>query len=375
MDFGFSEAQHEVQGLARRILEDMVTVERLQEVESRGEARFDPGTWRALADANLLGMGLPDDLGGSGYGLIEQCLVLQEVGRTVAPVPVLASIIMGALPVVAFGTADQRERWVRPAATGEVILTAALAEPLNRDPLGPATTARRGRGGWRLDGVKTCVPAATLADAILVPATLDEGGVGIFIVEPTNAGVLVSPQRTSNRDVEGYLELDGARVDDSARLDVGDAGSQAVEWIVERATLGLCAMQLGVTDRALTATAGYATTRVQFERPIATFQAVGHRCADAYIDVEAIRLTLWQAAWRLSAGLPAGPQVAVAKYWAALGGHRVAHAVVHVHGGMGVATEYFIHRYFLAAKQIEFTLGGAKEQLLRLGTHLAAEPV
>ena len=152
-------------------------------------------------------------------------------------------------------------------------------------------------------------------------------------------------------------------------------GSSVVDWMVERATLGLCAVQLGVTERALAATASYAINRIQFERPIATFQAVGHRCADAYIDVEAIGLTLWQAAWRLSAGLPAGAEVAVAKYWAATGGHRVAHAAVHIHGGMGVATEYSIHRYFIAAKQIEFTLGGAKEQLLRLGARLAVEPV
>ncbi len=287
----------------------------------------------------------------------------------------LASILMGAMPIAAFGTPGQHERWVRPAAGGELILSAALEEPLNRNPARPTTTARPDGGGWRLDGVKTCVPAATLAGAILVPATLDDGRVEVFVLDPGGPGVSISPQRTSNRDLEGYLELDGARVDDDARLGEGGADGQIVEWILERATLGLCAMQLGVTERALAETATYATNRVQFERPIATFQAVGHRCADAYIDVEAISLTLWQAAWRLSAGVPAGPEVAVAKYWAATGGHRVAHAVAHIHGGMGVATEYSIHRYFLAAKQIEFMLGGAKEQLLRLGAHLAVEPV
>jgi len=114
---------------------------------------------------------------------------------------------------------------------------------------------------------------------------------------------------------------------------------------------------------------------VQFERPIATFQAVGHRCADAYIDVEGIRLTLWQAAWRLATGLPAGMEIEVAKLWAAEGGHRVAHTAVHIHGGMGVAVEYPIHRYFVAAKQVEFTLGGATEQRLRIGARLAAEAV
>jgi acyl-CoA dehydrogenase len=375
MDFGFTEEQQEVQGLARRILEDKVTDDLLREVEARGDDRFDRDTWSALAEAGLLGIGLPEKFGGGGFGLIEQYLVLEEIGRTVAPVPVLASIVMGAMPIAAFGTPDQQERWVRPAIDGGKILTAALTEPLNRDHLRPTTTARQDGTGWRLDGIKTCVPAATLADLILVPATEDDGTVGVFLVEPGQSAVTTTGQHTSNRDIEGYIELDGARVEHDGRLADPTDGSSLVEWILERSTLGLCAVQLGVTERALRATAQYAITRVQFERPIATFQAVGHRCADAYIDVEGIGLTLWQAAWRLSAGLPAGAEVAVAKYWAASGGHRVAHAAVHIHGGMGVATEYSIHRYFIAAKQIEFTLGGAKEQLLRLGARLAAEPV
>jgi 3-oxocholest-4-en-26-oyl-CoA dehydrogenase beta subunit len=375
MDFGFDEEQQEIQGLARRMLEDKVTDDLLREVEARGDDRFDRRTWTALADAGLLGIGLPEKLGGGGFGLIEQYLVLEEIGRTVAPVPVLASIVMGAMPIAAFGTDDQQARWVRSAAEGTKILTAALSEPLNRDHQRPTTTARRDGAGWRLDGIKTCVPAAGLADLILVPATDSDGGAGVYLVDPSQEAVTITGQHTSNRDLEGYVELDGASVDSDGRLGDPADGSSVIEWMVERSTLGLCAVQLGVTERALHDTAQYAINRIQFERPIATFQAVGHRCADAYIDVEAIGLTLWQAAWRLSAGLPAGAEVAVAKYWAATGGHRVAHAAVHIHGGMGVATEYSIHRYFIAAKQIEFTLGGAKEQLLRLGARLADEPV
>jgi len=375
MDFGFTEEQQEIQGLARKILEDKVTDELLRTVEAAGAERFDRGTWQALGDANLLGIGLPEDVGGSGYGIIEQYMVLEQVGRTLAPVPVLASIVSAAMPIAAFGSDAQKQRWARPAATGEVILTAALSESLNANPLAPTTTARREGAGWRLDGAKTCVPAATLADAILVPAATEGGEIAVFIVERGTAGLTVTAQHTTNRDVEGHLDLSGVRVDADAVLGDERAGGAILEWIVQRTTLGLCATQLGVTDRALEATATYTASRVQFERPVATFQAVGHRCADAYIDVQGIGLTLWQAAWRLSAGLPSVKEVAAAKYWASSGGHRVAHAVVHLHGGMGVATEYFIHRYFITAKQIEFALGSAKEQLLRIGASLAAEPV
>ena len=127
-----------------------------------------------------------------------------------------------------------------------------------------------------------------------------------------------------------------------------------------------------MTERALELTAEYAKTREQFGRPIGAFQAVAQRLADAYIDVEAIRLTLWQAAWRLEAGLPAEAEIATAKFWAAEGGHRVAHTAVHVHGGVGIDVSHPIHRYFAAAKRHEFALGGATAQLLRLGDVLVA---
>ena len=369
MDFGLTDDQQQLQELARRILTDKVTDERqrqLDEMAVTGD-RFDQTAWDELGKAGLLGIALPEVAGGGGLGMIEQCLVLQEIGRTIAAVPVVASIVSAALPIATFGTAAQVDRWARPAADGTVILTAALVEPLNPDPLHPVTSASNDGGGWRLTGTKTCVPAATRAAAVLVPAATPDG-TAVFIVERDAPGLTITPQHTTNGDTEGYLQLDGVPV--AGMLE----GTDVLPFIVERATLGLCAVQLGVTEEALRRTAQYAIGRIQFERPIATFQAVGHRCADSYIDVEGIRLTLWQAAWLLSEGLPASMEVEVAKLWASEGGHRVAHAAVHIHGGMGVATEYPIHRYFVHAKQLEFALGGATEQRLRIGARLAAQP-
>ena len=144
-------------------------------------------------------------------------------------------------------------------------------------------------------------------------------------------------------------------------------------WLLAHATVGLCALQFGVIERALELTAEYARSRVQFGRPIGSFQAVTQRLADAYIDVEAVRLTMWQAAWRLASGLPAETEIATAKFWAADAGHRVAHTAVHIHGGIGIDTGYPLHRYFTAAKRAEFELGGATAQLLRIGAALASE--
>jgi alkylation response protein AidB-like acyl-CoA dehydrogenase len=145
--------------------------------------------------------------------------------------------------------------------------------------------------------------------------------------------------------------------------------------LLERATVAYCAVMVGVCEEAVRLTAEYTKTREQFGRVIASFQAVGQRAADAYIDTEAIRLTAVQAAWRLATGLPAAEEVAVAKFWAADGGQRVVHAAQHLHGGMGVDRDYPLHRYFLWAKQLELTLGGATAHLRHLGALLASEPV
>jgi len=163
------------------------------------------------------------------------------------------------------------------------------------------------------------------------------------------------------------MQFDGVRLG-ADRLFTGSLVSR---WLRDRPTVGLCALQLGVVERALELTAAYAAERIQFGRPIGAFQAVRKRIANAYIDVEAIRLTLWQAAWRLAEGQPCAEQIAVAKYWAADGGHRVAHTAVHLHGGVGIDVSHPIHRYFLAAKYNEFALGGATAHLLALGDLLA----
>ncbi len=378
MDFSFTEEQQEVAGLARRILEDKVSHESLTALEAGGTPRFDRALYAELAKANLLGIGLPESVGGSGLGLLAQSLVLQEIGRTLAPVPYLASIAMAADVLATHGTAEQIDTWVRPAIDGEVVLTAALAEPWHRDREHPTTTATSVDGGWRLEGTKTAVPAATIADALVITATLADGGVGAFIVTPDALGLTIAAQDTTNHEPYGYVSLDGVVVGADARVGDSEIGTEIVRRLIERATIGLCATQLGVTEKALVATADYTKQRVQFDRPIATFQAVGHRMADAYIDVEGIRLTLWQAIYSVESGAPSdviAVDVQTAKFWASEGGHRIAHAVVHLHGGMGIALEYFIHRYFSFAKQIEFSLGSANEQALRIGAYFAANPV
>jgi alkylation response protein AidB-like acyl-CoA dehydrogenase len=249
MDFELSSEARELAGLTRDLA---------------GSGR---PLWPALAEAGVLAAALPKRAGGEGYGLIEQCAILIELGRHAADVPYLTSIVVAASTIAEFGTDEQVETLAAPAGRGELIL-----------------------------------PGTDIAPAI-------------------------SPGRL---------------------------------------VLGAAAQQLGVVERALEMTAEYARTRIQFDRPIGAFQAVSQRLADAWIDVEALRLAVWQAASR-----PEPAEVATAGFWAAEAGHRVLHTAVHVHGGVGIDMDYPLHRYFLAAEHHEFLLGGATAQLLDLAEVLS----
>src|SRR5271165_1356518 len=167
MDFTLTQAQDELSALARQILTDLATQERLREIEA-GDTRFDGGLWAELAKAGILSAALPESAGGAALGLLEQCSVLIEIGRSVAPAPYLSSIVLGAGALATFGTPEQ-QRWAERAGRGEVILAAALAEEDSDDPWAPATTAQQTAGGWRLTGTKTAVPAGALAQLLLVP--------------------------------------------------------------------------------------------------------------------------------------------------------------------------------------------------------------
>jgi len=346
MNFDKSDSQNELAGLVREIVTSRAAGE--------GGDGFDRTLWHELGKAGVLSAALPESLGGAGLGLLEQCSVLTELGRAVAPAPYLASIVLGASAIAAFGTPEQQRRWAEPAGRGELVLTAALEGPV-MDTLGAGV-------------VGTGVMAAPWADAFLVPA-----GADVFIVERSDAGVTVEPQEHTDGVTAGRVVLDDAVFDGDGLSDdrVLPGGEEVARWLMRRGTVGLCALQLGVTERALELTAEYARNRVQFARPIGSFQAVSQRLADAWIDVEAIRLTLWQAAWRLSEGLPADVEIATAKFWAADAGHRVAHTAVHIHGGVGIDSSYILQRYFAAAKHNEFALGGATSQLRRIGAELA----
>lgn len=366
MDMTLTDEQVAIRDLAAQVLagrDDRTTRERA----AADPDGIDRRLWTDLGASGLLGTAVPEEHGGAGLGLLELCLLLEEVGRTAADVPAL-TLALGALPLARFGTARHREL-LGGVATGEVVVTAALSEP-HGDPYSPATAARPAAEGWTLHGTKTAVLAGTFADVLLVPAVLPEGGSAVFAVGRDR----LDPQRQTSTTgaPTALLELDGVAVTTDDLLGA-QAPGDVLAWLVERATVALCAMQAGVSDAALRLTASYVTERQQFGRSIASFQAVSQRAGQGYVDAHAIRLTMLQAAWRLDNAMPAASQVAVAKHWAAEGGQRVAHTAQHLHGGVGVDRDYPLHRYFLLAKSLELSLGGATRSLVRLGDLLATD--
>ncbi len=372
MDFSLTDEQQAAVALADQIFTDRCTIERQKEIAA-GSDGWDKELWAELARADLLGLSLPESLGGGGYGFLETCLVLEQVGKHVAPVPLWATLVLGALPIAEFGSDDQTAL-LDGVAAGGAVLTAALEEE-GTDARAPYATATADGDGFRLDGTKILVPVAAESRTMVVSARLASSGQpALFLVAPGADGVTITAEDSMGQWPVSRVAFDGVVVGADAVLGSLDDGADHLGWLVDRAQAALCAITAGVTDEAVRLTASYATERKQFDRPIGSFQAVGQRLADAYIDSEAVRLTMLNAVSLLAAGKPAGKEVATAKFWAADGASRVVHAALHVHGGISIDVDYPVHRYFLWAKQIEVSLGAATPELVRLGALLAAEP-
>ncbi len=370
MDFEVTDEQLAFADLARQIFADGASHEQLRSLEASGGPRFDTKLWQQLADQGLLGIAIPEAYGGAGLTFFELALLIEQVGIAAAPVPLLESLVLGAMPIERFGSQTQKQRLLGGVASGSIILTAALVEEL-ADPFDPQTVAKATENGYEITGRKICVPYGVIAHKVIVPAAIGGDEIALFVVDSDARGVTVEALETTSGQPDATLTFRDVAVAGEARLGEPAQGRKMLEWIRERATAALCCLSLGVCEEALRLTAEYTRSREQFGSPIATFQAVGQRQADAYVDTEAVRLTAWQAASRIAAGMPAADQVAVAKYWASFGGQRVVHTAVHQHGGMGVDRDYPLHRQFLYAKQLELSLGGSTAQLRQLGKMLA----
>lgn len=347
-----NEDQAALVGLVDAILRGRTDNDQLAKTEA-DDSTVDDALWRELADAGVLGIAVPEALGGAALGLTELCLVLEQVGRRVAPVPVWETGLAG-LALARFGSVQQQARWLPGLADGSLRLSLVL------DLDGVASAI-----AWdgSLSGTAPLVPHGDTADALLVAAGED-------LVLVATEGLTRTAVRTTNHELGADVVLAGGEL---------VASGLAVSWLRERARVGLAAMQLGVADAGVREAAAYLSEREQFGRPLATFQATSQQLGDAYCDVQAMRATLWQAVHVLERDdLPSaatGAAVGVATWWATDAAERIQHTVQHLHGGMGADTTYPVHRRLLWTMRHGAQLGGPSRQLERLGDAVVTLPL
>lgn len=362
MNFELTEEQTEVQALARKILEDFCSNEQLRKFDA-GE-RFDDALWSAFATAGLLGVAVEEEYGGMGFDFETLCLVMEELGRSLAPLPLHPALVLAGLGVQRFAGASIKKKVLPGLASGEMFITAEVG-------LGDLR-AERVKDGWQLSGEKPFVPFAARAAHILLTARTEQGP-ALFLVDKEVAGMSLMEQVSTAGESLSCLKFENAVLSDEQCLLDGPAAATAITELENIGIAANGAQMLGVCDAMMRLTAAYTSEREQFGVKIATFQAVGQRAADCYIDVECLRLVTQQAVFQVNSGKDATEACLVAKIWAGDAGHRVSHAAQHMHGGMGVDRDYSLWRYCLWAKQLELQLGNSAQLTERLGKLIASE--
>jgi 3-oxo-4-pregnene-20-carboxyl-CoA dehydrogenase alpha subunit len=325
---------------------------------------FDRALWKELGQAGLLGLALPEWLGGDGLGVMDTAVLLTEVGRRAASVPALATLAMGVLPVIRWG-----DRGVQQAllAAGDAVLTAAVREPSEPMPQVPATTARVRHGSGTVSGVKVGVPHCAAASWILVPASLSSGGTAVVVVDPSADGVTVRRTPSSAGGPEYTVRLAEAPITGV----LGDAGGGAVADLYQLTLAGACCLADGALAAALALTTAHVGSREQSARPLAAFQAVAQQIADVYIASRTLHLAALSACWRLETGREAGGDLDVAAYWLAEQGPGALRTCHHLHGGTGMDVRYPLHRYSAFVKDLVRLVGGTDHRLDRLGARVS----
>jgi alkylation response protein AidB-like acyl-CoA dehydrogenase len=331
---------------------------------------LDRELWQRLAKSDLPGIALAEEYGGSGLDPVAWCLVLRESARVLARVPLLETGA-GALAVQRYGSADQRRRLLPEIAAGRLLLGVAPHGRTGHEPADQAVRADArpsdgdGGSGWTLHGLQTAVPCAQLLDRIVVPARSAQGTL-LLLVDPHAPGVELHRQVTAHGETAAEMVFDGAVVDASAQLGAPDPDGSNWRYLRGLLIVGNAALCLGLGEQILRITADYTGKREQFGHPVATFQAVAVQAADRYIDLRAMEVTLWQAAWRIGlteadepGRIPLAADLATAKVWSAEGVRAVAATAQHLHGGMGADLDYPLHRYHAWAKHLELYLGPA----------------
>lgn len=363
MDLGLTESQQMLKSSAREFLERECPPSYVRDMEAHPQG-FTPEMWRKLAELGWLGLPFPEALGGSGGDFLDLCLILEEMGRAMLPGPFFSTVALAGMTLLEAGSREQKQELLPKIARGELVATLAVTEASARwDAAGiQETRAIRRTGEYILNGRKLFVENAHAADYLLVAARTrraanPERGITIFLVPRSSRGIQQHPLKTIASDRQSEVTFANVRIPATAA--VGRAGES---WpLVRRALLRGAAAKscelVGMTQRVLEMTVGYVKGRVQFGRPVGSFQAVQHHCADMAVDVEGARYIAYKAAWSLAQGADAAQEVAMAKAWVGDAARRVCALAHQCHGAIGFTKEYDLQLYTRRARAGELLYG------------------
>ncbi len=365
MDLGLDEQQEMLKNFARDFLEKECP-ESLVRAMEEDEKGYSPELWQKMAQQGWMGLIIPEQYGGTGMNLCELVVLLEEFGRALVPGPFISTVVLAGVPVMEAGTDQQRE-WVLPKiASGELIMTLALTEPSAKWTAdGVALEAKRDGGDYVLNGTKLFVPDAHVSDRMIVVARTGSGknpedGITLFFVDSKAPGIKYEVLKTIAADKQCEVTFENVRVPASHILGEEGKGWPIVEKTSKVATAAACAYLVGLSQMDFDVTLNYAKERVQFGRPIGSFQAIQHKLADAVIDVDGSRFITYKAAWSLQEGEPdADLMISMAKAWASDASRRVVAHGQQIHGGIGFTKEYKIQLYFRRQKWMELMWGDA----------------
>jgi len=369
MDLGFSKDQKMIRTSVKEFLEMECPSDKVRELEE-DEKGYDPEMWQMMAELGWMGIIFPEEYNGTEGDFIDLMIVIEEMGRKLLPSPFFSTIALCSLPLMEYGNSEQKERFLPGIAAGEQIWTLALTESSATHRASDIKLNATLKGEeYLLSGTKVFVPYAHVADYLLVIGK-DEDGFTMFIVDTKTQGIKTEVIPTTAHDKQCEVTFDDVKV--PARNILGEAGRgwDIVSFILQRGTVLKCAEMVGGAQAALEITNDYAKKRIQFDRPIGSFQAVQHKLAEMFIDVEGLRYLIYEAACGISNRSPSDLLISIAKAKANEVYQRTCIESIKVHGAIGFTREQDIGLYHLRTKAWEFALGDSNFHRDRIAAEL-----
>lgn len=368
MNLSLTEEQEMLRKMARDFLTKECPKKHVREMEG-DEKGYSPDLWKKMAELGWMGLAFPEKHGGQGASFLDLTVLLEEMGRACLPAPFFSTVVLGGLTVLDVGSEQQKADILPKVARGDLLLSVALTEAAGSyDPATIECQAEPAGDGFVLRGTKLFVQDAKVANYLICAARTEgkvkagsksEDGISLFLVDTKSQGLGFTLLQTIAGDKQYEVTLNGVKVPKSNLLGELNKGWSAIRRMLERTAAAKCVEMVGGAQQVLEMTVQYAKDRVQFGKPIGTFQAIQHYCANMAIDVDASRFIAYKAAWSVSEGLPSTQEVSTAKAWVGASYRRVAAQSHQIHGAIGFTKDHDLYLYFVRAKEGEVAFGDA----------------